>query len=222
MIECTSEYIYYKKKNRKMNFKRFFYLIFVCIIIFLFIFYNEKIIEPNVREICQDKIYSINSKCVNDAILECLNYGVNYEDLIIIEKNQQNEITLMSANSIFMNKIAREILDKVSENIENKLKNGVNIPIFAFSGLELLSGYGKEINFKSISISSVNCNFTSDFKSAGINQTLHNIYLEIKTIINVDFPTDKYDEEFSTKVLLTEAVLVGKIPEIYLNGKLFS
>ncbi|MBQ7340106.1 MAG: sporulation protein YunB [Clostridia bacterium] len=197
-------------------------MIFVCIIIFLFIFYNEKIIEPNVREICQDKIYSINSKCVNDAILECLNYGVNYEDLIIIEKNQQNEITLMSANSIFMNKIAREILDKVSENIENKLKNGVNIPIFAFSGLELLSGYGKEINFKSISISSVNCNFTSDFKSAGINQTLHNIYLEIKTIINVDFPTDKYDEEFSTKVLLTEAVLVGKIPEIYLNGKLFS
>jgi sporulation protein YunB len=222
MIECTSEYIYYKKKNRKKSFKRFFYLFLALLIIFLLVFYNEKIVEPNVRKICQDKIYSINAKCVNDAILECLNFGVNYEDLIIVEKNQQNEITLMSANSVYMNKISREMLDKVSLNIDAKLKNGVPIPIFAFSGIELLSGYGKEINFKSISVSSVNCNFVSDFKSAGINQTLHNIYLEIKTIIRVDFPTDKYEEDFSTKVLLTEAVLVGKIPEVYLNGKLFT
>ena len=124
-----------------MSFKRFFYLFFALLIIFLIIYYIEKIVEPNVKEICQDKIFSINAKCVNDAIFECLNYGVNYEDLIIIEKNQQKEITLMSANSVYMNKISREILDKVSQNIDVNLKNGVSIPIFAFSGNDGLCVY---------------------------------------------------------------------------------
>ena len=98
----------------------------------------------------------------------------------------------------------------------------MNIPILAFLGIEILSGYGKEVNFKAIAINDVSCNFSSNFTSVGINQSLHSIYVEIDSTVKISMPFNSRQEKFSTKILIAETVLVGKVPEIYLNGKLFT
>ena len=87
----------------------------------------------------------------------------------------------------------------------------------AFSGVDFLSGYGKKINIKTLAVTSVDCDFYSEFNSVGINQTIHSIFVNVKCEIEVfNFPK-KTVKEFETKVLICQSVLVGKVPEIYLN-----
>ena len=69
-------------------------------------------------------------------------------------------------------------------------------------------------------ISKEYCN--SQFIEKGINQTLHSIYVDIKGDVKLEIPFSNYKNELKSSVLVCETVLVGKVPELYLNGKLFS
>lgn len=49
----------------------------------------------------------------------------------------------------------------------------------------------------------------------GINQTLHRIFLDIKTKTNILTPFNVLRNEYETRVLLTESIIVGDVPETY-------
>lgn len=51
----------------------------------------------------------------------------------------------------------------------------------------------------------------------GINQTLHKIYLNIKCKANILTPFKSVSKTIENKMLLTETVIMGEIPETYYN-----
>ena len=63
----------------------------------------------------------------------------------------------------------------------------------------------------------VETDLRSEFKEAGINQTLHRIYLEVKCKVNILTPYDTITETIYNQVLLVEGVIIGNIPETYYN-----
>ena len=216
MIECTDKYIYYKK-HRRINFKRCFIFFIVVFFIALFVLYYKFFINDKIVEISSSFAYSYSAKCANEAVSKSLNDNVKYSDLITIEKNNGGDIVLITTNSHKINLIGREIVENTSYNLTKSIKNGVEIPIIAFSGVDFLSGYGRKINIKTLTVTSVDCDFYSEFNSVGINQTIHSIFVNVKCEIEVfNFPK-KAVKEFETKVLICQSVLVGKVPEIYLN-----
>ncbi len=213
MIECTDERILKKRKRGRKKIKAIFLFLFVITILWV---YNTYFIAEQVSNVCEQSCYAIASKCTNEAIIEN-NTNVKYDDIVRVEKNQNGDITLISTNSSTTNKIGREIAVKTNTIMSDIIVKGIPIPLFAFSGIGFISGYGPNVNFKSIVISSVTCDFISKFLSSGINQTLHSLYAEIVCKISIMFPLNKRDIVCKNQVLLTEAVLVGKVPEIYLN-----
>lgn len=63
----------------------------------------------------------------------------------------------------------------------------------------------------------VETDLRSEFKEAGINQTLHRIYLEVKCNVNILTPYSTIKETIVNQVLLAEGVIVGNIPNTYYN-----
>lgn len=63
----------------------------------------------------------------------------------------------------------------------------------------------------------VETDLRSEFKEAGINQTLHRIYLEVKCKVTILTPYDTISETIINQVLLTEGVIIGNIPNTYYN-----
>ena len=61
----------------------------------------------------------------------------------------------------------------------------------------------------------VNTNLSSEFIDNGINQTLHRIYLDVDTNINIITPFNIIGNSYKTRVLLAESIIVGKVPESY-------
>lgn len=214
MIECTEEYIW--KKRRKRKAKKFVFLFWFVLIFLINFVVNKYVFVGQVIQVCQEKCYSICTKSVNQAVLEEVS-GLTYDTLISILKDESGEIKLINTNAEQINKITRQIEAKTEVIMSGIIENGIPIPAFSFTGISFLSGYGRLVNFKALSVSSVSCEFSSKFLSSGINQTLHSLYLTLTCKVSVLFPFDKREITYNSQVLISEAVLVGKVPEVYLN-----
>ncbi len=221
MIEIYDSNVWYTKKRKHFKIKRVFvFFVIIAIVIGIYVYY-QNVISEQVLKICSDYSEVCATESVNDAIIQTLKEEIKYDYLVTIEKNSTGEVVLMTANSYKINAISREISDLSLKNLEKKLKKGVPVPILSFSGIKLLSGYGSIVNYKAVYVSNVICEFSSRFESVGINQTLHSIYIDVITDVKLEMPAKKLEKECVTSVLICEAVIVGKVPEVYLGGKLF-
>ena len=106
-------------------------------------------------------------------------------------------------------------------NLSAACEEGVKVPIGVFTGIEFLAGFGPDVTFKIIPVGSVSCDFRSSFVSAGLNQTLHSIYMDVTATVSVVMPSRTQEISVPTQVLICESVVVGEIPDAYLNGDIF-
>ena len=51
----------------------------------------------------------------------------------------------------------------------------------------------------------------------GINQTIHRVYLDVKTNINILTTFSMIHKDIENQVIILENVIVGEIPRTYLN-----
>lgn len=218
MIDCVNENIYYKKrcKNNKGRKKRFVPFLFFIIILGGVFSYYRFVVTDNISSVCADILDSVAYECENKTINSIFD-DVEYSDLINVEKNSNGDITLVSVNSVNANKIATDAANSIKIVLSARIYDGIPVPFMAFSGLKLLSGYGTNVNYKALSLSKVYCDFSGDFKSAGINQTLSSVYIVINVCSKIKMPFYNKEVVSTQKIMISEAVIVGKIPEVYLN-----
>ena len=224
MIECTDEFIYCttfgrkNRRNRKKRLKRFFiFTIILILAIYLFYHINSAVFNL-VSEICEDYTYSVALSSINKAVMESLDDELKYSDVVKVEKNSVGDISLISSDPIKINSISRQVTESTEKILTDKLKEGIPIPVFAFTGIKLASGYGPSVEYDAITVVGVNCEFKGEFTSVGINQTLHSLYITVTCKIDIEFLSKKRSFDCRSDVLVSEAVLIGKVPEVYLNG----
>ena len=215
-MECYNHNIW--KRTRKKKSKRIASFIIVVVIFICICVYYKKFVVNNIFNVCEDYIKTYSTITVNNAVLDCFTTDYTYNSLVNVEKNQNGDITLIELNTVNTNVINREISSKAQKSINEASKIGIPIKLGAFLGIDLLSGYGKEIVFNLHRESFIICKFNSTFKSCGINQTIHSVYLEVITTVNMEIPLSKKEVVLSTEVLLCEAVIVGKIPNVFLDS----
>ena len=76
---------------------------------------------------------------------------------------------------------------------------------------------GPDITIKMMTDGNVITDLKSEFKEAGINQTLHRVYLEVVWNVTILTPYETITETITNQVLLIEGVIVGNIPDAYYN-----
>ncbi len=174
-----------------------------------------------LKSVAEANMRSITTVAVNDAIYYTLSDEVRYEDLITVHRGQQNEILAITSDALKINRIARDAAYMSQQNLQTMSEGGVEVPLGAFFGIEAWAGFGPKIKMKIIPISNVSCRFVSKFEEAGINQTKHSVYLEIVADISIIMPSGASNFASLTEVLICESVLVGSIPQSYLEADLF-
>ncbi len=206
-------------KNKK--FKRFkILIIFICLLTIATLIYFQRNVTRVLISISEATIRSITTVAVNDAIYYTLNDAIRYEDLIQIERDADGNVTSITTDSLKINRIARDTAYLSQENLTKMSAEGIMVPIGALTGVEALAGFGKKINIKIIPISNVECRFVTKFLQAGINQTLHSLYLEIVSDISIILPSKSTNLASTIEVLICESVITGKIPDTYLQASL--
>lgn len=218
MIEYVDENIYYKKKKVKGKWK--YFAIFLIIIVLSFIYYKYVVLD-NLNEYFLAQAQAVAIDSANETILKSLN-EYTYSDLVYIEKDANGNVSYMKTDSYKINYINKVVASKTKDVMQDKFEKGIKVPILAFSGIKIISGYGRKISYKNLYVTNVICGFNSKFQSVGINQTLHSIYIDVRCDVNWGLPLPGKIISTTNNILISETVLVGKVPEIYLNGNLFS
>ena len=80
-----------------------------------------------------------------------------------------------------------------------------------------MSGFGPRIPLRIASTGSVETNIRSEFEAQGVNQTIHRVYLDIKTNVNILTSLETIEKSIENQVLIAENVIIGKIPSTYYN-----
>ena len=156
------------------------------------------------------------SVACNQAISEASIVN-NYYDLVTVEYDSNNTISMVRANTEMINKISNILAQTTQEIIKKNCEIGLKIPIGTLSGIGFFSGKGFKINFNISPIGSVICHFYTTFTSAGINQTNHKIFVNIESNCSIILPFKTCVVNTKADYLLTECVIVGSVPTTYLN-----
>ena len=104
-----------------------------------------------------------------------------------------------------------------SYQLEKSENNNFNIKLGSFLGSNLLAGRGPNINIKMSITGDLDTDLKSEFKAAGINQTVHKIYLEVTCNVIILTPYETMEESIINQVLLAEGVIIGDVPNSYYN-----
>lgn len=209
----------YKKKRHKKRLLAIGIALFLSIILLFFYFQHN--VTQVLISISEATMRASTTIAVNDAVYYTLSDELRYSDLVNINRDESGNIVAVAANPLKINKIARDTASISQSNLKNLSLNGIPIPLGALTGIEAFAGLGPSIQFRIIPVSSVSCGFSSTFESVGINQTKHSIYLNVIADISIVMPSRTENFAVVTDILIGESVIVGTVPDAYLQSDIF-
>lgn len=202
-------------KRRKRLIKISVFFVVLSVLCLLHVKYN---VRPVMRTVSEEAVRVMTTEAVNEAASIVMCQTVGYTDIIKTEKNAEGDIVLITADPLTVNELARGVVLLVQSRIQQAGEQGISIPIGTMSGITFLSGKGKSIRFKALPVGTASTTFVSDFKSMGINQTLHRISLQVSAEVTLVVPGMDIDVRTVTEIVIAESVIVGKVPDTYLHS----
>lgn len=202
------------RKSKVIKIKKSINLLIIIIICVLVIKVGIKAIYPVFKNLCEERAKSIATTISNEQATNVMkNYS--YDNMFEIEKDNDGNIKMIKSNMISINEITSSIAVKIQEEMNNKEKDNIEIALGTFTGSKILAGRGPRIKIKISTIGNVETDLKSEFKTQGINQTLHRVFLEVRCETVVLTPFNNIESTITNQVLLVENVILGNIPETF-------
>lgn len=200
-----------RRKKRLIRLFSFLLLIFLVVSVFLFTDKNLRLI---ILEMSESMIGTMMSDCANTAVNRAVkDNNITYNDLINVTRDDNNSITSLQTDVIKLNLLRTEIDYLFSEEMNKKSEIILSIPVGTIIGNEYTVGRGPKIRFRLDLSVNTSTDYKSQFYSAGINQTLHQICVEVSGAAYLLSPWYKTSIDFDTSYIVAETVITGIVPE---------
>lgn len=203
-------------KTHKRHFKRWLVLLLLVLVTVGYVLIDNSI-RPTLLSLSEARLRAIAVKAMNEAVRETVGSDISYSDLINIQKDDQGNITIVNANAVLMNNLAASTAIAAQDKILNIGEQGISIPLGTVLGGQLLTGRGPEIVVRVEPVGSVSTDFKTEFEDAGINQTRHKIYLVLNAIVRILVGSTAQTVEISSQVLISETIIIGDVPQSFVN-----
>lgn len=211
-----------KYRSRKSKIRRRVILIAVAVLLIVLLVCMHLNVTRVLTSAAEARLRARAATAVNEAVFMTLSDGgVRYSDLVHVERGADGDIQALTCDAVEINRIARETAYQAQALLQEMCDEGIAVPLGAFTGIEAWAGFGPEIHMEIIPVAEVACRFVSGFESAGINQTKHSVYLEVVCEMSVVMPAKTHRFSAISQVLISESILVGEVPNVYLQGDIF-
>jgi sporulation protein YunB len=190
----------------------------VLVVLGIFAFrYVDRNMAPVIISMAEARVRAMAVKAMNDAMRSIMTDPTKYTNLISYRQDDQGNIIMMQADTLRLNDIAVSTALTTQDNIAQIGAQGIGIPLGSVLGGQLLAGRGPNIYARIIPVGSVTTDYDSEYEDKGINQTRLKIFLNLHTTVRIVIPTQSRDVSVDNKVLVTECIIVGKVPNSYVN-----
>lgn len=149
---------------------------------------------------------------VNDAVE---NGEINYDTLINFEKDTDGKVTALRSNMAEFNRLQAKVADDILVRLSDVSTSELSIPVGTLTGSSIFAGRGPSIVIRMQSVGSTTAHLRNAFTSAGINQTKHQILLDVDVYISILLPGFRTSTKVSNEISVAETVIVGNVPQTY-------
>lgn len=178
----------------------------------------DNALRPVVTTLAQTKTENVVTGIINDAVMETLSAdAVAYQDLVTLERDSSGKVTLLSTNSAKLNALRAQILQTVLEKVDSLDSRDLGIPLGSITGLSTASDWGPDLPVQVLAAATPTAEFRNVFTSEGINQTLHQVMLDVQVDVALLIPGGKAETQVNAEVCVAETLLLGQVPDSYLE-----
>lgn len=178
-------------------------------------------VERNLSQMMLDmayaRAYSLAVETINQSVWDVMQGGVAYDELIMTQKDGEGQVTMLQANTVRMNELATKIALMAEAELGLVENQRIEIPMGAALGIRFLAGSGPRIPIQIVPVGAVKTQFSTEFQSAGINQTRHKISMILSTTVRLVIPSGSQRVDVISTVPIAETIIVGTVPESFVD-----
>lgn len=209
------------KRAKKKKIKAIAAILTLILLLTGAFFYFNKQAHEVIDQLTRATISNRLTVKMNAAFDELMaSFDDEYSSYVHIERNSGGEITLITADMIKINKLMAQYSTIVQSHVSEIEEDDITVPMLAFTGWPLVSTLGADIKLDIVAVGDAPCSYRSEFKEVGINQTLHSIYIDVSAKVEIILPIDNIEVECPSSALVCESVIVGRVPQFYLQNKI--
>lgn len=182
-----------------------------------FFFLRSKL-WPVAMELSETQVRNTTSDLINDAIVAQIADGtIQYDRMVYFEKDLNGRITALKTNMAEVNRLKTDVLNLINDGILAQDTEHMGFPLGNLIFPEFLSGKGPELPVRILTIRNSDAVFQSRFSEAGINQTIHQLVMDVSVDVTILVLGRTEEFSVSTQVVVAETIIVGDVPDTYLQ-----
>lgn len=135
---------------------------------------------------------------------------------VSFEKDGGGQISAIVTDTARVNILSAELLNAIVE-ASDRGDLDLSIPFGNLLGVSFFLGRGPVVPVKITMLTSSRVDFRNVLTDAGINQTKHQLLLEVSVDADVLLPWEIRSTQIVTEVLVAETIIVGRVPQTYFN-----
>ena len=181
----------------------------------------DSMIRPMIT---QTFIYQANicaTDTINRAVLKIISQeNVEYSSIVLLQEDEEGRPAFLETDMVALNRLKAELTSEITANLNEDANKPVQIQLGTILGGQYLAGRGPTLEFEVIPMGYVQVDFHNEFLSAGINQTLHQLMMDVKAPVSAVLPFYSVTETVHTEICIAETVIVGQVPQAFtdING----
>ena len=147
--------------------------------------------KPILTNLAAASVSNTVNRIVVTAVYDAVSAGeVDYDDLVHLEKDQSGHLSEVSTREL-------------------------EIPVGTLTGSSLLAGRGPCIRIRMQAVGSTTAKLRNAFTAAGINQTKHQILLDVTVQMSILLPGFRTSTQVSNEITVAETIIIGSVPDTY-------
>lgn len=177
----------------------------------------DRAMRPVLVTIARNQVQGRGIILLSEVVLEEVVEPFHYSDLIHVETTPDGYVSYMMPNTMRISRLMARVNQRTQERINELRDEDFTIPIGQLSGLSILANVGPSLPVDVMPVGTAQVSVDEDFVGVGVNHARHTIYMVASCNLTIAVPLIKEQIQVSVRLPVAEAIIVGPVPEMYLN-----
>ena len=143
--------------------------------------------------------------------------NITYDDIAVISRDSNGKILGIEIDSVKADIIKSKLSLKTSEILKKNSNFKISIPLGNFLSNDYTSGLGPDLKFDIQMTNTASLDFESNFKNSSINNTLHQILINLDISANIVIKGGSDAFKVKTSIIVAQTVISGEVPDSFTN-----
>ncbi|MBQ4037408.1 MAG: sporulation protein YunB [Clostridia bacterium] len=208
-----------KKRRGRFNPRRLILpLLSLLLAIFLLSMYVEEKISPMLGELAERSAEEYLYRTVN-ATVGCLarEGGLDYDRMVNTLRDGTGQVIYLEVNTARLNEARSDLISRIHRDLQKETRLKVSVPLGSLTDTGLFGGRGLPVSVRVYAVGATEGDVYTVLEDCGINQTRHLMCVKVRAKLYLVLPGEDREVSLEITLPLGERVLVGDVPEIYLD-----